>query len=167
MFELEFAQTFTLSWRFWFSGPNLPKKGISDWKQKKWTSHWILLIWISLGTKFQLKLAILIFWIKFTQKGYFWSKIEKVKTITEFCIFELILCTKFQLELTILIIWTKFAQRGYFQYKTEKSHFCVQPWSLLHLTFPDRGRQTKRHFNISSLVAETLSYLTKSDKPVL
>ena len=33
---------------------------------------------ISLGNKFQLKLKILAFWIKFAQKGYFWSKTEKV-----------------------------------------------------------------------------------------
>ena len=31
----------------------------------------------------------LIFWIKFAQKGYFWSKIEKVDITNEFCIFEL------------------------------------------------------------------------------
>ena len=29
------------------------------------------------GTKFHLKLTILIFWVKFAQKGYFWSKTEK------------------------------------------------------------------------------------------
>ena len=51
--------------------------------------HWILLIRISLGTKFQLKLTILTFWTKFTQKGYFWSKTKKVTNTTEFCIFEL------------------------------------------------------------------------------
>ena len=31
----------------------------------------------SLGTKFQLKLTILNFWTKLTQKGYFHSKKEK------------------------------------------------------------------------------------------
>ena len=45
---------------------------------------------ISLGTKFQLKLTILIFWTKFAQKGFFRSKTEKLNTTTEFCIFELI-----------------------------------------------------------------------------
>ena len=33
----------------------------------------------------------LIFWIKFAQKGYFWSKTEKVKTSIDFYIFQLIL----------------------------------------------------------------------------
>ena len=41
--------------------------------------HWILHIRIILNTQFQLKLMILIFWTKFTQKWYFRSKTEKVK----------------------------------------------------------------------------------------
>ena len=39
--------------------------------------HWILHIPICLGTKFQIKLTILIFWTKFVQKGYFRSEAEK------------------------------------------------------------------------------------------
>ena len=42
------------------------------------------------GTKFKLKLTILIFWTKFAQKGYFQSKTEKVNVTIEFCIFELV-----------------------------------------------------------------------------
>ena len=49
----------------------------------------ILDIQISLGTKFHLKLKILIFLTKFAQKGYFWSKTEKVNTTIKFCIFNL------------------------------------------------------------------------------
>ena len=45
---------------------------------------------MNLGTKFQLKLTIFIFWAKFTQKRYFWSKREKVNTTIEFCKFELV-----------------------------------------------------------------------------
>ena len=37
----------------------------------------ILHIRISLNTKFQHKMAILSFWTKFTQKGYFQSKTEQ------------------------------------------------------------------------------------------
>ena len=40
-----------------------------------------------LGTKYELKLTILIFFIKFSQKGYFQSKTEKVNITTDFCIF--------------------------------------------------------------------------------
>ena len=56
---------------------------------------------ISLGTKFQLKLTILIFWTKSTQTGYFQSNTEKVN-ITILHI-EVSLGTKFQLKLIILI----------------------------------------------------------------
>ena len=61
--------------------------GIPSLKQKK---HWILCIWISLSTIFQLRLRILIFWTKFGQKGNFRCKTEKVNTTMEFCIFVLV-----------------------------------------------------------------------------
>ena len=42
--------------------------------------HLIPHIQISLGTKFKLKLTILISLIRFAQKGFSWSKTEKVNT---------------------------------------------------------------------------------------
>ena len=36
------------------------------------------------GTKFQFKLTILIFWIKFVQKRYFRPKTEKTNTANEY-----------------------------------------------------------------------------------
>ena len=50
--------------------------------------HWILHIRINVGSRFQLKITILIFWTKFAQKGYFHfqSKTEKVNiTIDDVC----------------------------------------------------------------------------------
>ena len=41
------------------------------------------------GTKFQ-QLIILIFWTKFSQKGYFQSKTNKMNITIEFYIFELV-----------------------------------------------------------------------------
>ena len=52
--------------------------------------HWIVHVRIRLGTKFRLKLIIFIFLIKFAQKGYFWSKTEKVNITIEFSIVELV-----------------------------------------------------------------------------
>ena len=52
--------------------------------------NWILHIGVSLGTNFQFKLKILIFWDKFVETRYFQSKTEKVNTAIEFCIFELV-----------------------------------------------------------------------------
>ena len=50
----------------------LAKKGLKN--------HYpILSIWNKLGTKFQLKLTILNFWTKLTQKGYSQSKKENKK----------------------------------------------------------------------------------------
>ena len=47
-------------------------------------------IYSIVGTKFQLKLAILIFWTTFAQKEYFWSKTEEMDIIIELHIFELV-----------------------------------------------------------------------------
>ena len=49
----------------------------------------MLHIRISPGTKFRFKLTVLIFWTKFTQKGYLRSKSEKVNITTELGIFKL------------------------------------------------------------------------------
>ena len=133
LFKFVLVPNFSLNWQFLFFGPNLPKKGVSSPKQKKWTPpwnstypnfslyqisawndkfhfldqifpkrvllvsnrkskhrHWNLQIWISLGTKFQFKLTSLIFWTKFTQRGLFQSKTEKMNITTGFCIFKLV-----------------------------------------------------------------------------
>ena len=65
IFKLVSVPNFSLNWQFCFFGPDLPKKGISGWRQTKWAPPLILHIWISWGTKFQLKPTILNFWTKF------------------------------------------------------------------------------------------------------
>ena len=45
------------------------------------------LVW---STNFQLKLTIAIFWTKFAQEKYLWSKTEKVSIIIEFRLFKLV-----------------------------------------------------------------------------
>ena len=77
LFKLVLVPNFSLNWQFWFFGPNLPKKIFPVENRKSEHHHGILHIWISLGTKFQLKLIILSFWTKFTQKRYFQSKTEQ------------------------------------------------------------------------------------------
>ena len=72
-----------------------------------------MLTQVSLGSKYELKLTVLIVWIKYAQKKYTWSKTEKVNSTIEFCIVELIsLSTKFYFKQIILNFWTKFAQKG-------------------------------------------------------
>ena len=57
IFQLVFVSNFTLNKQFWIFGPNLPKKDMAK-NRKTDYHHWIPLIQISLGTKFQLKLTI-------------------------------------------------------------------------------------------------------------
>ena len=94
IFKLVLVPNFSLSWQLWFFLPDLPRKSFSGLKQKKrrphifyiilhiqtslvqnFGSNWqiehhheILHISISLGIKFQLKLIVLSFLTKFTQK---------------------------------------------------------------------------------------------------
>ena len=79
---------------FW---TDLPKKGFSCLKQKKWTIHIfyiILNIQISLvqnfSSKYELRLRICIFLDQICTKRYFQSKTEKVNIIIEFRIFKLV-----------------------------------------------------------------------------
>ena len=51
---------------------------------------------ISLGNK--LKEIILIFWTKFTQNGFFRSKLENVSMTIEFSIFEIVYIPNFSLK---------------------------------------------------------------------
>ena len=92
-------RNFCLTRHFWFFGPNLHKKTVPGRKLKKREQrHWILHIRISLGTKFQLKLTISIFWTNFAQKGCFQSKTENVNTTIAFCVFELVYVPNFSLN---------------------------------------------------------------------
>ena len=75
--QISLVRNFSSNWQFWFFGPNLPKKVFPVENRKSEHHHGILHIWISLGTKFQLKLIILSFWTKFTQKRYFQLKTEQ------------------------------------------------------------------------------------------
>ena len=116
IFELVLVPNVSLNWQFRFFWLDLLKKGFSDLKQKKWTTHAfyiILHIQISLVRNFS---SILIFWIRFTQKGS--STREYHLVILHIWIS---LGTKFQLKLIILSFWTKFTQKRYFQSRTEQA----------------------------------------------
>ena len=121
IFELVFVSNYTLN-NFEFFGPNFPKKYICGQKRKSEHHHWIPLIQILLGTKFQLKLTILIFLTRFTQKGFFWSKTEKVNTryFLHNSVYSNFSSARFQLKLTILIFWVKLAQKGISGQKLKK-----------------------------------------------
>ena len=93
-----------------------PKKNTSSQKQKKLTSSYE--IQISLTTKFQLKLTILIFFLEeICWKNVFPVEIRKSEHHHWILDIRISLGTKFQLKLTIMIFWTKFTRKGYFQLK--------------------------------------------------
>ena len=76
-----------------------PKRVFLIKTRKSEHHHWNLHIWISVVTKFQLKMIILTFWTKFAQKGYFRSKIEKTEHHHWILHVLIRVCTKFQLKL--------------------------------------------------------------------
>ena len=93
-------------------GTKFAQDGISGRKWKIEQHYWVPYIEISPGTKFQLKLTILIYWAKLHQKGYFRSKTENVNSAIEFLHIRISLGSKFQLKLTNLSFWTKLTQKG-------------------------------------------------------
>ena len=86
LFDMTFWVKFSQKGYFWSKNESvlifwtkIAQKRYSSPKRKKWARkskhhHWILDIRISLGTKFQLKLAVLNFWTKFAQKGCFFKQ---------------------------------------------------------------------------------------------
>ena len=89
--------------------------------------HWILHIWFSLGTKFQLKLTTLIFWTKVAQKGYFRSKTEKVDSAIEFYVFELVKVPDSNLNWQFWFFGPSLPKRGNSSQKIT-IEFCIKKW---------------------------------------
>ena len=82
-------------------------------------------IQISLDTKFQLKLTILIFRTNLPKKSI-WSKTEKVNTITiEFCIFELV-CNHFHNILRLFHVLLNFP----FTTSEAMRNYYLQTWYI-------------------------------------
>ena len=123
IFKLIYVSNFTLSKTFWIFEGNLPKNCIFRPNQKSKQHHLILHIRISLSNKFQLQMTILIFWTKFAQKRYFWSKTAKMNSIFKFCIFKLIQVSNFTLNKQ----FSNFEQFFKYPVKTEKviTEFCI------------------------------------------
>ena len=78
IFELVIVSNFNLN-NFEFLDQICPRKKFMV-KNRKSEHHQIPLIQISRSTKFRPKLTTLFFLTRFTQKGFFWFKTEKVNT---------------------------------------------------------------------------------------
>ena len=69
---------------------NLPESVFLVNNRKSEHHLWILHIWISLGTKFKLKIKFLIFWTKFVHKEFFRWKWTEVNITIKFYILKLV-----------------------------------------------------------------------------
>ena len=122
IFKLVLLPNFSLNWQFWFFWRDLPKKGFSGLKQKRWTPHIfyiILHIQISLVKNFGSDWQFWVFGSNLPKKvlpvGH--RKSEHHHGILRFWMSQ---GTKFQLKLIILSFWTKFTPKRYFRSKTER-----------------------------------------------
>ena len=134
--QISLVRNSSSNWQFWFFGQNLSKMvvPVKNWKTEH--HHWIPHIQISLGTKFQLRLTLMTFLTRFAQKGFFWSKTEKVN-ITYFLhnsTYSDRSSVKFQLKLTILSFWTKFAQKSISSQKLKCEHYHGFPYIQISLS---------------------------------
>ena len=128
IFKLFLAPNFSLNWQFWFFWLDLPKKGFSGQKQKKWTPHIFYII-------LHIQISLVQNFISNWQFGFFRSNLAKKifpvdnrKSENHHGILHIwiSLNTKFQLNLIILSSWTKFTQKRYFQSKTEQAVHGLQ-----------------------------------------
>ena len=88
--------------------------------------HWILYIWISVGTKFQLKLTYFEFLDQICPNTAFPVKKGKIEYHHWILHIWISQSTKFQLKLTILVFWTKFVQKGYLWPKRKKMNTTIE-----------------------------------------
>ena len=91
---------------------------VSSRKSKQ--RNWILNIRIKFVKKFELKLAILIFWTKFAQRKCFLYKTEKVSSAIEFCIFELAYVQNFSLNWQFSFFGPSLSKKGISSLKRKK-----------------------------------------------
>ena len=76
--------------------------------------------------KVQLKLTNLIFWTKFTQKGYFGSKTGKEIISIEFCIFKLVLVPDFSMNWQLWVFRLNLVRKSVSDQKQEKGNITIE-----------------------------------------
>ena len=100
LIQINLDSKFQLQQKILIFGTNFQKRVYFRSRAQKNEHHyWTLHSQINLSTNFQLKLTIASFWTKFYKLGnYFQSKTDKIDTIIEFCIFELVFVSNFTLN---------------------------------------------------------------------
>ena len=143
IFELVLISIFSLKWQFWFFGTILLKNGFPVKNRNSEQNYWIVHTWVSLGMKFQITQPILIFWAKFTLKGYFKLKTEKVDITVELFKVELVHIRSFSLNWQFLFFGQNLSKNVISGLK-QKNHIftCVDGRYLLYWAFLHGERQT-------------------------
>ena len=145
IFKLVLVPNFSLNWQFWFFWPDLPKKGFSGLKQKKWTPHIfyiILHIQISLVQNFSSNWQFWFFGPNLPKK-VFPVKNRKSEHHHGILHIWISLGTKFQLKLIILSFWTKFTQKTF---PVEKRISCPRTTSVSFLCSKLNSTVVFKHF---------------------
>ena len=82
---------------------------------------------ISITTKRQIKLTILIFFTNLAREGIFLYKNENVNTAFQYRIFKFVYVTNLNLYIRILMFWTKKGYlEGYLEYNKEKVNTNIE-----------------------------------------
>ena len=136
IFELVKKPNFILNWQFWFFGPNLPKKGIYNLKQKKLKPP--LNSAYSNQSRYQISALtdnVDQTLTKLAQKGYF----PHEKTEHHHLILHIRISpgNQFYFNMTILIFWIKFDQKEYFQLEAAKVSITIEFWIFKLVQVPN------------------------------
>ena len=91
---------------------------IKSWKNEH--HHRIVHIRISLSTKFQLIVIVLIFWTRFAQKGCFHYKTKKLNTTVDFCIYKLVQVPNLSLNWQLWVFGSNLLKKGISGFKQKK-----------------------------------------------
>ena len=121
IFKLVLVPNFSLDWHLWLFWLDLPKKGFSGLKQKKWTSHiFYIILHIQIGLVWNFN-SNWQFWVfePNLPKKVFPVKNWNVNIITDFRIFKLVLVPNFSLNWHFWVFWLDLPKMV-FRSKTEK-----------------------------------------------
>ena len=120
--------------------------------------HWVPLIQISLGTKFQLKLTILIFWPDLPKKGFSGLKQKKWRPHIFYIIphIQISLVRNFSSNWQILFFGSNLQKKVFPVKKWKKCHHHWIPQIQISLLIPSFGFNSQFCFFLTSFVQKGL-----------
>ena len=116
------------------------------------------------GTKFQLKLTILIFWANFRQKKVFPAQNRKSEHHHWVLPIQISLRTKFHFKQTVLSCGTKFAQKECFWSETEKMNMTIEFCMFKLVSVPNFSLNWQFWFFGPNLPKKSISDLRQNNR---